>query len=102
VQIRDFDDSPLEKVLEAWTREQVRRLGGVAYKFTSPGHRSVPDRLLLFPGGRVLFMELKRKGKKATPKQLLEHEKLRRLGFRVEVCDTKERVLEVLRTFFVA
>lgn len=91
-----FNADPLEKTLEAWFVAQVRRAGGRAYKFVSPGQRSVPDRLILLPGGCGFFVELKRRGAKATPKQLLEHDKLRSLGFRVYLCDSKESLSQVL------
>jgi hypothetical protein len=43
----------------------------LTYKFTSPAHRGVPDRIII-GGGKVLFLELKQKGKKPTPLQLWE------------------------------
>lgn len=48
-------------------------------KFKSPGKRSAPDRLFA-KGGMVVFIEFKRKGKKATPKQLEEHKQMRNVG----------------------
>jgi len=41
----------LERVIEAYLVQKVKELGGIAYKFTSPQRRSVPDRLCLFPTG---------------------------------------------------
>lgn len=64
---------------------------GSAYKFTSPGRRSVPDRLVVTPCTplelRPLFIEAKRPGAHPTPAQLREHDKLRRLGATVFVAD---------------
>ena len=94
--VRAFNTEPRESVLEAWYRDTVRALGGRAYKFTAPGRRSVPDRLTLFPGKRVFFVELKRQGKKLTPKQAIEHAFLRSLGFSVYTCDTKQKCVDVL------
>lgn len=37
----------LEKVIEAHLVKRVKEQGGIAYKFTSPQRRSVPDRLVL-------------------------------------------------------
>lgn len=37
----------------------VRQLGGLYYKFTSPNLPGVPDRIVILPGGRVIFVELK-------------------------------------------
>lgn len=82
----------LEKHIEAHLVARVKAMGGIAYKFTSPQRRSVPDRLVLLPGGGVYFVELKAPGKKPTEMQTREHEKLRALGFVVHVIDSKETV----------
>lgn len=55
-------------------------------KFTSPGCSGVPDRIILLPGGAVVFAELKRPGEKPRALQTVEHERLRRLGFQVYGC----------------
>lgn len=80
----------LEKDVEAALGDRAKALGGIAYKFTSPGRRSVPDRLVLLPGGVVRFVELKRPGEEPTPAQHREHRRLRALGFVVEVIDNKD------------
>ena len=48
----------VEKVLV----DEVRRLGGRAYKWTSPGNAGVPDRMVIMPGHRPIFVELKADG----------------------------------------
>ncbi|BEM41620.1 MAG: VRR-NUC domain-containing protein [Serratia nevei] len=78
-----------ESTIERHLVAQVKAVGGTAYKFTSPGRRSVPDRLVLLPGGRVVFVECKAPGEQPRPDQVREHEKLRKLGFKVVVLDSK-------------
>ncbi|SFN76128.1 hypothetical protein SAMN05216516_11918 [Izhakiella capsodis] len=78
-------ESTIEKHLVA----EVKKAGGIAYKFVSPGRRAVPDRLVLLPGGRAVFVECKPPGEKPRPEQLREHERLRALGFTVAVLDSK-------------
>ena len=39
--------------------------GGMCIKFTSPGMSGVPDRIVILPGGKIGFAELKAPGKKA-------------------------------------
>lgn len=77
----------LEKDIERMFCARVEALGGLALKFTSPQRRNVPDRVVLSPGGVAAFVELKAPGKKPTQGQLREHERLRALGFRVDVID---------------
>ena len=60
---------PLEKEIEAKLVLFAKSLGIICYKFTSPSRRSVPDRVMVLPGGRVIWMELKRRGQKPTASQ---------------------------------
>lgn len=88
-------ESTIEKHLVA----EVKKAGGIAYKFVSPGRRAVPDRLVLLPSGRVVFVECKAPGEKPRPEQLREHERLRALGVTVVVLDSKnlEEILQVAK-----
>jgi tRNA U54 and U55 pseudouridine synthase Pus10 len=79
-----------EKHVEQALVNRIKAMGGIAFKFTSPGRRSVPDRLCLLPGGRVIFVECKAPGKRPTELQAREHARLRSLGFDVRVIDNKE------------
>ena len=76
-----------ESVIEKALMLRVKLLGGLCEKFTSPSHRSVPDRLVTLPGGRIIFVECKAPGRKATAKQALDHERRRALGCDVRVID---------------
>ncbi len=77
----------LEKPIEDNVCRYARSLGVMSEKFTSPSKRSVPDRLVTFPRGNIIFIEFKATGKVATPKQLRDHERRRALGCTVYVCD---------------
>lgn len=65
-------NKPLEKSIENVLREEVERQGGMCLKWTCPGHRGVPDRMILFPGGIIAFVELKRPGAKVKAGGLQE------------------------------
>ncbi|MBU4684719.1 VRR-NUC domain-containing protein [Cedecea davisae] len=78
-----------ESLIEKHLVAEVKKAGGVAFKFVSPGRRSVPDRIVLLPGGRLVFVECKAPGKPPRDDQLREHERLRALGFTVVVLDSK-------------
>lgn len=51
--------SSRERDVEKYVSEEVRKLGGLSLKFVSPGNDGMPDRILVFPDGRALFVELK-------------------------------------------
>ena len=48
-----------EKEIEKKMVKMVRDRGGLCYKFVSPMNPGVPDRIVITPGGRVIFVELK-------------------------------------------
>lgn len=77
-----------ESLLEKKLCDRIKALGGFAEKFTSPGRRSVPDRIVMLPGGVIIFVELKRPGAKPTESQKIDHERRRKLGFKVIVIDS--------------
>lgn len=72
-----------ERDVEAWLRRQIERLGGKAMKFVSPGNNGVPDRIAILPGGKVWFIELKKRGEKQSELQKWQAEQLRKLGCNV-------------------
>ena len=86
-----------EKKIEKKLREAVQRMGGKALKFSSPYETGYPDRLVLMPGGRAYWAELKTTGKKPTPKQRVRQAELRALGFTSEVIDTEALLNDFLK-----
>ena len=82
-----------EREIEQKLKHAVEGKGGLCLKFVSPGWDGAPDRICLWPGGRVSFYELKRPGQKPRPLQLRRLEQLRRLGFKAEVVDNKDDAL---------
>ena len=81
-----------EKTIEAKLVTAAKRLGGLALKFISPGLDGVPDRLVLLPGCRLAFIELKAPGKRLRPLQERHKRQLEALGFRVFVIDSTEQI----------
>ena len=74
-----------EKQIETKFREKIKSLGGKAYKFVSPGTAGVPDRLVILPGGKIGFAELKRPGGKLTKIQKRQLDFIKSLGCFVKV-----------------
>lgn len=85
-----------ESKVEEKLRTEAKRRGGWAVKFTSPGLDGVPDRLVLFPGGRLAFVEVKAPGKKMRPLQERRAKQLRTLGFQVYCLDCMEKIGGIL------
>ena len=73
----------LEREIESKLKKPIEHLGGLCLKFVTPGFTGVPDRIILLPGGRVVFVETKAPGKVERPRQKLVQGILRRLGFTV-------------------
>lgn len=72
----------LEKDIEQKLRKMVEKRGGQCLKWVCPGWSGVPDRIVLLPGGRVVFVETKRpKGGRLSELQKWWAKKLIDLGF---------------------
>jgi len=85
-----------EKYLEKKLIEQVRKKGGKAWKWVSPGITGVPDRIVTMPTGRVTFVELKSPGGRQSPRQKVVASELGKLGHPVWVVDSMESLNEFL------
>ncbi len=86
-----------EDTVENYLVGRVKELGGVAYKFTSPGRKGVPDRMCCFPEAQMFFVETKApKGGLLGASQHREIRRLHTMGFHVYVATTKRRVDVVL------
>ena len=90
-----------EKTIEKKLVNAVKSTGGIAPKFVSPGFDGMPDRLVLLPGGKIGFVEVKASGKVPRPLQVARHRLLKRLGFQVFVLDDPAQIggiLDAIRT----
>ena len=85
-----------EKDLERHLVKEVKKLGGAARKFVPTFANGYPDRLVLMPGGRTYWLELKSGGKRPEPLQLARHRELRALGFVCEWVNTWEGLYKFL------
>ena len=85
-----------EKQIERNLVKTVKKSGGICPKFVSPGMNGVPDRLVLLPGGKALFVETKAPGRKMRPLQIKRKAQLESLGFSVYCIDGIEQIGEMI------
>lgn len=86
-----------EKQIEKYMRLRVEERGGVCMKFVSPGQDGVPDRIVVMPGGRVYFVELKTETGKLSRIQKYQLKRLTDLDQICSVVYGKEGVKEFLK-----
>lgn len=75
-----MQNDPSESSIESRICAHARATGWISYKFASPAHRGVPDRIFISPLGVVVFAEIKRRGKKPTPLQERELARIKAQG----------------------
>jgi hypothetical protein len=86
-----------ESAIEKRLKKEILKIGGKALKFVSPGVTGVPDRIVLLPHGRIIFIELKAPGEKPSPIQEYRAKELRALGFDVRCIDSVEKIRELIK-----
>ena len=85
-----------EKNVEQQLVRAVKAMGGFSPKLVSPGTDGMPDRLVLFSGGKLAFVEMKAPGMQMRPLQVRRKGQLEALGFRVYCVDRLEQIGGVL------
>ena len=88
----------MEKHIEAHLVKKVKEIGGVAYKFVSPANRGVADRVVVLPGGGVIFVEVKSATGKLSPLQEQFAKDMQRLGQNYIVLNSREAVNAFIAT----
>ena len=91
-----MDETRLERRLKS----EVKKHGGKALKFISPGMAGVPDRIVLLPGGQAVFVEMKKTGEKLRKLQQKRVKDLEALGFKVYKLDSEEAIANFIREVF--
>lgn len=81
-----------EAELERRLVSEVKRIGGQAPKWVSPGNRGVQDRIVILPGGRTIYVEMKAPGKQLKPLQVRWAKILRNMGHQVYKIDSNEDI----------
>ena len=86
----------LEKQVEAYLIKRVKALGGTAYKFTSPAHKGVSDRIVCLPNGQTWFVELKTEGGRLSPLQKVFASDMARMNQKYVCLWNKEQIDEFI------
>ncbi|MEB2279683.1 VRR-NUC domain-containing protein [Lysinibacillus xylanilyticus] len=81
-----------ESQIEKYLKSEIEKLGGLCYKFVSPGNKGVPDRLIILPNGQVIFAELKNEAGRLSPIQERTIKTLKDLKCRVFCLNSKPAV----------
>lgn len=89
-----------ESLIENRLKLEVKKRGGLALKFVSPGMAGVPDRIVLIPDGQATFAETKAPGKRMKPIQLKRKAELEGLGFKVYCIDSIKAVDSFIEEVF--
>ena len=91
-----------ESSIEAKLVRMVRERGGLCFKFVSPGNPGVPDRIVITPAGRTVYVELKTEVGRLAAIQKWQHEELRKRGADVRTLKGLEQVKAFVEEVFSA
>jgi hypothetical protein len=95
---RNIKESVVEKLLV----QSVRTLRGLCFKLKFIGIMGAPDRLVLMPGGRFFFVELKQLTGELEPSQEILFPRLEKRGFKVHILYGVEQVEQFIETYLKA
>lgn len=86
-----------ESVIENKLVREVRKRGGLCYKFISPGNPGVPDRIVITPEGRTVYVELKTEIGQLEKIQHWQLDEMRKRNADVRVLKGMEQVDQFLK-----
>lgn len=86
-----------EKSIERYLSGLVKETGGLCLKYSNGNASGYPDRIIVYPGGRAGWVEVKSAGRKPTALQAIRIVQLKAFGFPVWVCDSREKAEEIVR-----
>ncbi|MEG1559378.1 MAG: VRR-NUC domain-containing protein [Clostridia bacterium] len=89
-----------ERTIERKLVKAIKNSGGIALKFVCQNYDGMPDRIILMPGGKMFFVEVKSPGETPRPLQKARHMMLRRLGFTVYLVDSEQHIGEIVDAIY--
>ena len=91
-----------ESCIETRLVRMVRDRGGLCFKFVSPGNPGVPDRIVITPAGRTVYVELKTEVGRLATIQKWQHEEMRKRGADVRTLKGLDQVKAFVEEVFSA
>lgn len=85
-----------EKQIESRMVREIKNRGGLCYKFVSPNNPGVPDRIVITPDGRIIFVELKTEVGRLSKIQQWQREQLKKRGVDIRVIHGWDKVKEFI------
>lgn len=91
-----------ESQIERYLARKVQEHGGLCFKFVSPGNPGVPDRIVITPAGKTIYVELKTEIGRLAKIQRWQRSEMEKRGVDIRVLFGMEAVKEFLREVFPA
>ena len=91
-----------ESSIESRLVRMVRDRGGLCFKFVSPGNPGVPDRIVITPAGRTVYVELKTEVGRLAAIQKWQHEEMRKRGADVRTLKGLDQVKAFVEEVFAS
>ena len=88
-----------EAEIERYFVQRVKALGGYAYKFRSVSQRGVADRIACIPNGKIIMVEIKKRGGRLSALQEVFAEEMRSVGAPYVCLWSKESVDDFLQPY---
>lgn len=95
--VRIYDRADVsEKALESYLVRRAKEHGLLCVKYAGTQAAGYPDRLLLLPEGRVVWVELKSRGEHMRHLQRIRAAQLAAMGHMVACCDSRDKINDLL------
>ena len=88
-----------EKEIEKYLIRRTKEIGLICLKYSNPNMIGYPDRMILLPNSKIIWVELKSKGKKPSSIQLVRFSEMKKLGHIVQVVDSKKGIDMLIDSF---
>ena len=89
-----------EKSIEKYLVDEVKKIGGICLKYSNSNMTGYPDRIVLLPNGKTIWIVIKSKGKHTTKVQDIRITQMEEIGHQVYIADSKEEIKRILKKHY--